>query len=198
MIEKVAEFIYDNLIEHDFGDTSWENCKLHAEKKHVAAECIAHATDLIRLLELDKIRELVEWTISENDNVGIAKLLQKILSILSDIDGEGEQRGLCGKYKIEKRDGSTDPNAEYFVLRIDKDPHARFAAYAYADVCEKDNSLLADDLRNWCDKHEELAQKQPAKPLREGITDILREICYDRKQHFDDYADRILAELEGE
>ena len=53
------------------------------------------------------------------------------------------------KYIIEKVDGSpVDPDAEYFVLRLDKDPHARVAALAYADSVEKDNPVFATDIRN--------------------------------------------------
>jgi len=37
--------------------------------------------------------------------------------------------------KLKKADGSpVDPNAMYFVLRIDTDPHARIALRAYAEV----------------------------------------------------------------
>lgn len=52
------------------------------------------------------------------------------------------------KYIVEKVDGSlVDPEAEYFVLRLDKDPHARIAALAYADSVETDNSIFTADIR---------------------------------------------------
>lgn len=39
-----------------------------------------------------------------------------------------------------------DPDADYFVLRIDKDPHARKALMAYAESVKEDNQELSDDL----------------------------------------------------
>ena len=58
-----------------------------------------------------------------------------------------ESKGLYGKYKIEKVDGTPiDPEADYFVLRLDKDPHARTAAIAYSDACFFDNQALSGDL----------------------------------------------------
>ncbi len=56
--------------------------------------------------------------------------------------------GLYGKYIVARADGSMDnPNAQYFVLRIDTDPYARPALVAYADACEKEYPKLARDLR---------------------------------------------------
>lgn len=44
-----------------------------------------------------------------------------------------DKRGLYGKYIIFKADGSEgDPEAKYFVLRVDTDKHARKALLAYA------------------------------------------------------------------
>ena len=41
--------------------------------------------------------------------------------------------GLYGKYIIQKADGSpVDPEADYFILRLDADPVARIAALEYA------------------------------------------------------------------
>jgi hypothetical protein len=51
------------------------------------------------------------------------------------------------KYEISKTDGSPmDPEAWYFVLRVDKDKHARVAALAYAKSVAKDNIKLCLDL----------------------------------------------------
>lgn len=51
------------------------------------------------------------------------------------------------KYHIVKGDSSPrDPAAIYFVLRVDKDPHARRALALYADSVREDNSQLSDDL----------------------------------------------------
>ena len=45
---------------------------------------------------------------------------------------------LYNKYKIEKTDGTPiDPEAQYFVLRIDTDVHARTALRAYAHSLAK-------------------------------------------------------------
>lgn len=58
--------------------------------------------------------------------------------------------GIDLKYRIEKRDGTPiDPEACYFVLRLDTDPAARAAAKAYAENC--DNDQLASDILNCLD-----------------------------------------------
>ena len=55
--------------------------------------------------------------------------------------------GFDNKYIITKRSGKpTDPNAMYFVLRLDKDPHARKAALAYAKSVKSDNLQLSNEL----------------------------------------------------
>ena len=57
------------------------------------------------------------------------------------------KRGLYGKYRVEKTDGSPlDPKAIYFTLRIDTDPHARAAIRAYIESCREENPELAGDL----------------------------------------------------
>ena len=57
---------------------------------------------------------------------------------------------LFGKYKIEKTDGSqVDPNAMYFVLRIDTDPHARVALRAYARSIRASDPEFANELDEW-------------------------------------------------
>ncbi len=66
-----------------------------------------------------------------------------------------KQGGYEKKYNIRKVvhqiDGSiklvkTDPNADYFVLRLDKDPHAQKALIAYIESVRIDNEELANDL----------------------------------------------------
>ena len=53
--------------------------------------------------------------------------------------------GAFMKYKISKADGSpVDPDACYFVLRLDTDDAARYAMRAYAE--EIDNDDLANDI----------------------------------------------------
>lgn len=55
-------------------------------------------------------------------------------------------QGLYDKYDIVKKNGQTDPNAIYFVLRLDTDPHARAAALAYANSIKPSNLNLAMDI----------------------------------------------------
>lgn len=58
-----------------------------------------------------------------------------------------EPRGLYGKYRIEKADGSpVDPRAVYFTMRLDTDRHARAAIRAYIESCQEDEPDLARDL----------------------------------------------------
>ena len=58
-----------------------------------------------------------------------------------------EDRGLYHKYKVEKADGSpVDPEARYFVLRVDTDRHARRALRTYALSVLEDNETLAEDI----------------------------------------------------
>ena len=56
-------------------------------------------------------------------------------------------RGIYGKYKISKADGTpVDPEAKYFVLRYDKDKHARVALEAYARSIWTENYTLAIEI----------------------------------------------------
>ena len=55
--------------------------------------------------------------------------------------------GYDHKYVIKKRSGKpVDPRAEYFVLRLDKDPHALKAMETYIHSVIDDNPELAHDL----------------------------------------------------
>jgi len=64
-----------------------------------------------------------------------------------------------GKYIVEKSDGSAvDPNAMYFVLRIDTDPHARVALRAYARSIRASNPDFANKLDKWIESRPEEAQ----------------------------------------
>jgi len=56
--------------------------------------------------------------------------------------------GLKEKYIIKKSNGKAlDFDADYFVLRIDKDPHARVALQAYAESIKEDNPEFYTDLK---------------------------------------------------
>jgi|31_taG_2_1085359.scaffolds.fasta_scaffold06670_5 hypothetical protein len=63
-------------------------------------------------------------------------------------------RGLYDKYEVIKLDGDIDPQADYFVLRMDTDPHARKAAIAYAESIQDENPNLAFDIRKRVAKYE--------------------------------------------
>ena len=71
----------------------------------------------------------------------------------SDISGYKKSRLDKNKYFVFiNKDGepkAVDPNAQYFVLRIDEDPHARRAVAAYADSVKEDNPAFSADLVNW-------------------------------------------------
>jgi len=55
--------------------------------------------------------------------------------------------GYKRKYVIQKTDGSqVDPKADYFVLRLDADPHARVALMHYARSVRSDNEELYQDI----------------------------------------------------
>lgn len=55
--------------------------------------------------------------------------------------------GLRKKYIIKKTSGrEVDPKADYFVMRLDKDPHAVNAILRYAYSVRKDNPEFALDL----------------------------------------------------
>lgn len=62
------------------------------------------------------------------------------------------QKGLYGKYTITKADGTpTDSYAQYFILRIDTDVHARRALSAYAISLAKsaNNAQLEGAIWEW-------------------------------------------------
>ena len=63
-------------------------------------------------------------------------------------------QGLFDKYRVTKKEGETDPDAVYFVLRLDTDPAARSAAMYYASSIGLKNPLLYEHLRNLITKLE--------------------------------------------
>lgn len=54
--------------------------------------------------------------------------------------------GLYNKYDVQKVNGHTDPNADYFTLRIDTDKDARKALKEYARAIKKKNPKLSMEL----------------------------------------------------
>lgn len=57
-------------------------------------------------------------------------------------------QGLFDKYRVTKKEGETDPNAVYFVLRLDTDSAARSAAMWYASSIGVENPQLYEELRD--------------------------------------------------
>ena len=67
-------------------------------------------------------------------------------------------KGLYKKYIITKANGEPiDPEAQYFVLRIDTDPHAREALKAYRDslIRSCDNDLLMVDIDKLLNRYDQ-------------------------------------------
>ncbi|OHV03700.1 hypothetical protein [Mycobacterium talmoniae] len=91
---------------------------------------------------------------------------------------DDRQRGLYGKYCVERADGKD--KGPYFVLAYTSDPHAAVALAAYAKSCEGDYPMLAADLREalqsqpgcecgeaacqWCAIHSETGNPRPHDP----------------------------------
>lgn len=65
-----------------------------------------------------------------------------------------KMNGIYNKYRVKKIDGTTNPDAEYFVLRLDSDIHARKAAIAYAESIKLENPNLSFDIRERVAKYE--------------------------------------------
>lgn len=62
--------------------------------------------------------------------------------------GNYKHGGYERKYIISKTNGNpVDPEADYFVLRLDQDPHALNALVAYAESVAQDNIELSNDLK---------------------------------------------------
>jgi len=66
-----------------------------------------------------------------------------------------EARGLYKKYEVTKLEGVTEEIADYFVLRLDKDQHARNAAFTYAISVTLDNPELSLELMKRVESYEE-------------------------------------------
>lgn len=55
--------------------------------------------------------------------------------------------GLYQKYKIERNDGTPiQEGSEFFVLRVDSDPHARSAMALYASLVARENLALGEEI----------------------------------------------------
>jgi len=58
-----------------------------------------------------------------------------------------KNNGFKPVFKIEKTDGTTDPDAKYFVFEISEDEDARYALEVYAEVISSDSPRMARDLK---------------------------------------------------
>ena len=64
-------------------------------------------------------------------------------------------KGLYNKYTITKTDGTpVDPNADYFVLRLDTDKFARSAMRFYAMAIQQDNPTLSKEILEKCNQYD--------------------------------------------
>ena len=99
--------------------------------------------------------DMTKPRLRQNRRVGQVKVDREMLPAPQGGKEEKEfmsKRGLYPKYRVEKRDGTpTDLEAEYFVLRVDADRHARVALAAYAESVRAENPRLSCDLRMWLD-----------------------------------------------
>lgn len=83
-----------------------------------------------------------------------------------------KQGGYEKKYIIQKASGKpVDPDAEYFVLRLDKDPYALDALYGYAVSLMFVNPELHKDLMDVIRKNRNIQTEKgietmPRGPLR--------------------------------
>ena len=115
-------------------------------------EVIDQQAAKIRELEADVLQKSILCdSIAENCN-GLRNRAWKAEGKIGPEADAKPREGLYGKYRISKADGSpVDPNADYFVLRLDTDPVARRAAreYSYMTVDRK----LALDLQERITKY---------------------------------------------
>lgn len=63
-----------------------------------------------------------------------------------------KDQGIYEKFTVIRNDGKSEPGqkhfgCQYFVLDITHDPFAKAALLAYADACEDEYPLLAQDIR---------------------------------------------------
>lgn len=118
----------------------------------------------------------------------------------------GMKNGLYHKYFVSKMDGGVpDPKADYFVLRIDKDPAARKALAEYAKNIS--NKELAKDITNklteYNDPQTELKNNYLTQDndchwyvIQEGQEEAFKKWCkdiYSEDNHPHDFADNMIG-----
>ncbi len=98
------------------------------------------------------------------------------------------------KYRVTKANGDpVDPDAVYFVLRLDEDPNARAAALTYADKVAFDNPEFAYDIIRRVRQHDpSLGMDELAR-----VADILAGYVNDARRHgFVPNTERLNLELD--
>ena len=68
-------------------------------------------------------------------------------------------RGLYHKYDVTYAETGEELEGELFVLRLDRDPHAREAVRTYARSVRNENKQLAEDLERWVRNCEKTARR---------------------------------------
>ena len=81
------------------------------------------------------------------------------------------ERGFYIKYDVKKKEGETDPEAVYLVLRLDTDGDARSAADYYATLIKKSYPQYSDDLVQLIQKLEREAKIECSVCQGTGETD---------------------------
>lgn len=80
-----------------------------------------------------------------------------------------KEGGYDQKYIITKKNGNPiDPEADYFVLRLDKDPHAIVALFTYAQSVKRDNMPLALDVTKKCNQYKQVIIDNSPKSIQPG------------------------------
>lgn len=97
----------------------------------------------------------------------VGRCLGSFSTCISKYQGKNALRGLYTKYILKSNGACVDPKAEYFILRLDTDKHAREAVLKYADLIKDTNSLFSDDLIWWVNKIEEKNEEEKLKDVIE-------------------------------
>jgi len=106
---------------------------------------------------------------------------------MPSVAGEDDAaRGLYGKYRIERTNGSSGPGGKhehcrYFVLDLRHDKHAGAALVAYAESCKAEYPQLAEDLGEelcFIEHEERLSRaRKAALSSRKALDDERLEAC---------------------
>ena len=83
------------------------------------------------------------------------RIQERMLAVFSAFERFFLMSELFPKYNVTKNDGSpVDPNAQYFVLRIDTDPAARKAVLRYSSYISPIDPEFAEQLYQWVMQYE--------------------------------------------